>query len=282
MAVPNRVIYWSGHLQNINDDTQVAEITQRFSDIIIQNPSGWMVAVERFELNLNGVPFYDGGVANQLGLTPKAGGLGMPLITLLPVYSLPELIESLNAQIANSGFAPAAGLTFTLDKHGYVRINWANFPQYTMQLSQQLAVCLGLPQNIDSGVAVSLRSSTPRFDAGDNLNHVVLRTNLPVVSDRIGQVFTKTLADFSAIKSFGSNVSLDGNNDESGRGFGFSPRQQMVYVPAEKRFVDMSSNAPIDQIEINAYYTDHQNRSRPILLPKGCGFSIKLGFYSKR
>ena len=282
--LPNKILYWSGNQYNSSDDNQVCRINQFFNEAIIRDPKNWLVTVERCELCLNAVPFY----TNPLGalqLQPTGGGLPSGNLTIPTVYSLTELIEEINSEIQSIvvAYPDAANLVFKVDKHGYVIIDFDLFNNYDILLGQELSEVLGFPETLPSIAGVTSRKSqTPRFDVGDRLNHIILKTNLPVVSDRIGQVFTKTLADFSVLEAFNSSVSLDAQSINSGQGYSYSPRQQMSYVPSTKRFVNLASDAPIDQIEITAHYTDHRNRSTEVYIPKGAGFSLKLGFYSRR
>ena len=119
--------------------------------------------------------------------------------------------------------------------------------------------------------------------AGSELNHVFLRTTLPVISDRVGQSFANVLTDVSAIGATGASGALQiGTNQFTSLDASWTPRGKLVYQPSLRRHNNMDSNAPIKRVRVEAWYSDNQGRSRQVLLDRGGGFSVKLAFYERK
>lgn len=298
MALPKGVVYWTGHLRNSTEKEINASIHQIYDTPIIDNPSLYMVTVERAEISMNGIPFYlrgDPGLDDITITYDDTTTLSMRLP--VPVYSLIELVQALNAMLASHDPAEISRTKFIINADGSITWDWfqvvvINQPntipvelqgaRYVM--NESLSAILGLLSTPTvAETAVLLESSGPRFDAGDQLDHMFIITNLPVVSDRLGQRRLRVLADFKPSSSHTTSIAITGAGVISPDfAHSFSPRQMMVYNPNERRYVTMNSNAPIDQVEMEGMYTDQDGNTHPIRLPKGCTFNLKVAFYLKK
>lgn len=61
-----------------------------------------------------------------------------------------------------------------------------------------------------------------------------------------------------------------------------TPRQRIIYAPSRLRWLNFSGQGPIFNIDITAVYVDHYNTERPVKLPPGGSFSIKLAFFRRQ
>ena len=164
------------------------------------------------------------------------------------------------------------------------------------------AAVAGLPGAFQFGRIYT--STSPRFDAGDRLMDIILTTNLPTISDNVGQTKTNILTDFSFRTGNGAasvpNIHLSNgigtqiteyrvngepvdfmSHPRDVTNIGYSTRQKIFFTPKQRRWIQMISDAPINHIRISARYRDTKGNDYPIQLPPGCMFSIKLGFYLK-
>lgn len=97
-----QVRYWSGSVYVSGTDRKNAFIDENFNDPLMVDPSQWMIAVERFELNLNSIPFYTPdltGVSEYLVL--QVTDTGNTVVNLPEAFSLPGLISALNGVFVN-------------------------------------------------------------------------------------------------------------------------------------------------------------------------------------
>lgn len=146
------------------------------------------------------------------------------------------------------------------------------FPKYL-----NMILGLGELQGVNESTIIS---DFARFDLGDELAHVLLATSLPVISDSVGQQLAQVLTDFAPTSSYGGSYTLNGN-DLVASGVTLNSRQKLIYVPAEKRYLDLTSPFNIRYIRIQAFYITNYSDNLVVQLPIGGMFQVKLGFYSK-
>lgn len=125
-------------------------------------------------------------------------------------------------------------------------------------------------------------SPNSRYDCGPIVNHVYLRTTMPVKSDAIGQVFENILTDVSVSTPFNASYSLSEDAEIVGRGRSAAPPQRLIYQPSQRRYTNMSSNAPIMRIHVEAWITRMDGSTEVVKLGQGECFSVKLGFYKRK
>lgn len=296
--LPNNVLYWSGGFTADADDEK-AYIEQDFLNPILARASDYLVCVERCEINLNAISFYRsaGTFADTITLwdtqssvlIPKGTATMPACATFLDFLEKTEytIQQLMLAAPANDPAAPE--FRIDIDRNGYVRCRHRLWNRFKIIFGDNLARILGFseipnlaapPGGFVAGTA-TFKSRYPRLDVGDELGHVVLTTNLPVVSDRVGQVKTNVIADF-AISSVNTMSEAVQVADRGTSTYSHSPRQRMIYVPNQRRFLNMNAASPVYRFGIRAHYVDADQVMRELPLPIGGIFNVKLGFYSIR
>ena len=265
--LPRKVVYWSNTFINKADEPVDAKCEEYLDKNLLDNPSNWIVCCERFELSLNGIPFFPESI-NSINLFNPGGGAGQNL-TVPTSYSLMDLITNVNRVLAPHG-------DIEMLPDGRTQLTSAG--PFEITLSERLNFIFGLSNSATAAAPVV--SDAPRLDLGDELDHIVLKTTLPVVSDVAGQRFQRVLTDVSPIETVSMTSQLQ--NLGNVQAVSWNPRQQLIYAPHVRRFVNMKSGASINSIGVEAFYTDYQGETHPVKLKKGMKFSVKLGFYAIR
>lgn len=156
-------------------------------------------------------------------------------------------------------------------------------------------------ENILHGTSNSFKnlafSIGPRIDCGDSFDHILLTSTLPVISDTVETTETNVLTDIA--KSSNYAVSVYYNNTVGGiisnpnritpvsddlvvnGGWTIDTRQKLIYVPNERRFLDLIAPFSMNYLRVDAYYVDISGNSRIVQLPPGGSFKIKIGFFMK-
>jgi len=263
-----------------------------FRTSIIDKADDWVVAVERFEINPNAIPYYkrklpEGEWIDIYNLPYPAAGVNTAVEVVFDSYSLPDTIKQLNTLMAVAG-APADGLTFTIDAEGFVQVArdaaWILLYHLNLDRAPKLNAILGLDQSsLDIDIAeLTSASPVPRWDTGDNMDHLRITSNLPTVSDSIGQSKSNVLTDLSFFQNLGVTKSYAANGQTfDTTSVSYSQRQKIVYNPNERRYLNLRSSAPIDDITVECEYIEQDGTAHIVMLPRGGGFSIKLAFFKK-
>lgn len=221
----------------------------------------------------------------------------------LNFFSLKEVLKHLNNidfPIIDTNGAIVVGETyncvFEIDELGYIKCTAGltsdgNQPVFKaaanddmfqrIKFPKYLNMILGLGSKVvDNGADDTLISDFPRFDLGDELAHILLTTSLPVISDCIGQELNQVLTDFSPTSVYSSSYAFNAGALVASS-VTLNTRQKLIYVPAEKRYLDLTSPFNIRHINIQAFYMTNFNKLYPVELPLGGTFQVKLGFYMK-
>lgn len=308
-----QVIYWTGQVYNDSADSVDAVITEQFNSALVEKCTDYVLAVERFEVNLNGVPFYDIDQNETITFTYDLAGIAQPpvvlnLNTMRDTYSMLQLIDGINRLILDdgtmhSGEATQTATTFTMalniDDFGFVYFSWdlmtgANsvapvvpvaVTNMVITLGPVVNQCLGLEDGdldeVNDPDTGYYYSRYPRFDTGDLCEHVRLVSNLMLISDTSGQAKTNIVTDVAAISSY--VTSHDGLPVNGGAtNFSFSQRQKLVYQPTQRRWLNFAAPVALTYISIWAEYVRPDGESVMIKLPRGAMFAIKLGFYYRQ
>ena len=274
-----------------------AVIQQAYNTPIVNKANDYVMAIERLEVNLNGVPFYQALDSEQIKLTligdPNTN-VAKPLKELT-AWSLYDLIRILNSYMQNGTIVDNGGngdlfkdkLQFSLDAEGFVSMSTTNYlthKNYDFEFPASLNQVLGLEDAFPSDVTIQINNVTsrfPRFDCGDQLSYIRVVSNLPTVSDSVGQSKSNILTDLYFGLTFGASVTDPTQpTDASIRPFNWSPRQKVIYNPPIRRFLNLRSSAPINDIEISCEFVRPDGSSAPISLPRGCEFTLKIGFWN--
>lgn len=290
-------------------DDRDATIHVNYASPLVHKADDYVVAVERFEINLNGIPMYD-GEGEHFSVTRRVDGVHsfVPFDGVV-AYSLPDLVQKLNAHMlemynlqADGGGRPFAwfgAMSVSMSASGVVKIGLpvlAGVPAWGAAFAFSLAGAPRLQRiiAIDTfdiapfalavlGPAVTaVYSIGPRFDCGDPLSHLRITSNLPTVSDQIGQSKANVLTDLYFSKNIGGGALLIDGPGPDLQNVSYSQRQKVVYNPAVRRYLNFRSTAPITDVLLQCEYVQPDGQSFPVPLPPGCEFSIKLGFWNLR
>lgn len=225
-------------------------------------------------------------------------------------YSLQDIITYLNQQklLVVSNTQDNVG-RFTLDADGCIvyqcdtngvneRFIGNNCIQFA---SETLASIFGLPTSNTIGNAwyttysqydatetyYKFKTKYSRIDAGNIPSSIQLSSNLPFESDQVNTAKSNIATDFALAISSTNSTSYNYNNIDtrgyvntiSGFSWSFNNGGMIVYNPNERRWLNFSSPTPITQIRLWILYVNNDGISTQVVLPKGCKFSIKMGFY---
>lgn len=266
-------------------------ITQ-FNAAIIDKASDFLVAIERMELNSNGIPFYDAGqdLKEVITIQSKIDGSEIDTDPLLDsAYSLTHLFEILNTvSFIDPYDLSQFRCTFSISKDGFIiltLLDGQDFNKVTIKFPRRLNMILGIgtaDQVQHTPSYTEVNSFYPRVDLGDDLDHIILQTNLPTNSDALGNAKLQVLTDFSVPSNYSNSLAYGANGTLVKAGFTSNIRQKIIYTPNERRYLELIGDFPIQDITIQAYYRSTDNLIKIVPLPLGGSFEIKLGFYLKQ
>lgn len=286
--------------------TLPAQSEEAFRSSIIDKADNWVVAVERFEININGVPYYKAqqgpvvaGARTQFEtviVTDQAGaplGAGSVVDLDFNSYSIPDTITKLNGVMSELIGSDTSAFSFSIDHEGFVRAtsaaNWLATRRLDLSNCPKMNAILGITtsQQDDAllyppATTTAILSEFPRWDCGDQLDHLRITSNLPTTSDSIGQAKTNILTDLSFFESIGASRGYNDNIGTAGDpSSSWSQRQKVIYNPAERRYLNLRSSAPIDDISIACEYVGADGSEGIVALPVGASFTVKLGFFAR-
>lgn len=273
------------------ETTIYAIVNQVFNDPIVPKASDYLVAIERLELNLNGIPFYNGTPAETIYVTSRADNTVQTAVVVnLNAYSLTHLFEQLNSMVFRdptnaNPLTNTFRATFAVNKDGFVVVTLLGgmtFTSFVIDFPRRLNMILGISRFVQFIGETACKSSLPRIDMGDDLDHLILRTNLPVYSDSLGNVKTNVMTDFAVPSVYSNSMSYGANGSLIAAGFTTNMRQKVIYNPTERRYLELVGDFPIQQISIECIYVDPSHDVKRVIIPFGGIFEVKLGFYLKQ
>ena len=276
-------MYWTKEISNLQSDGALvdADLDETFTKNLIEKANDWVVAVERFELSLNGVPYY-GGVDNQEQIqimTIVANGDDTQHSTIncyFNSYSLPDTLAQLTSVFANQGIASpavAGNWKLTVNGEGFISFTSDNYDDHYPVWPAKLNYILGLFDNPGIGI---WSSNTPRWGCGDELDHIRIKSNLNIVSDTVGQEKTNIVTDLSIFTS--QSASGEAGDD---KGYSYSARDKLIYTPNTRRYLNFNSTAPIQVIRVFCEQITPDGTTKMIRIPHGGVFNIKLAFFHR-
>lgn len=218
--------YYTAQVRNNDEQQKAAVYEESFATSLVQNPSDWVCSIERAELNLNSIPYWQFSkkwmrtspfaippilvnsidlisiTVNSLNAQGGAVNGGLYLVHSpppdFPIFSLSDLVQHINAELV---VMPTPDLTlFLLDEQLRIRIlHYSYFPrqEVTITFYGGLHLVLGCPQIISLGTQEA-GSNYRRFNSylcdlvSANLNVYMhdLRTNLHLRSlTQLGQAY---------------------------------------------------------------------------------------------
>lgn len=263
----------------------------QFDAPIIEKASDFLVAVERMELSLNAVPFYDAGQdpTNPEVITIRSRTQAVPVTETdldTNAYTLSHLFEVLNSlAYVDPNDNLQFRITYSISKDGFIIVSLLdgrNFTDLQIEFPRRLNLILGISTSQQFATKTECNSLYPRVDLGDDLDHIILQTSLPTNSDALGNVHLQVLTDFAAPTSYGNSLTYGANGTLIRSGFSTNLRQKLIYTPSERRYLELLGDFPVNNITIDAYYTNIDGVIKNVPLCIGGFFEIKLGFYLKQ
>ena len=279
----------------LDSDDIEASVLQQYPSPIINKASDYVCSVERMEININGIPFYD-ATGESVSYT-DASSFDLVDFESIRAYSLADLTVQLQARFAGSTQIAYNRLDIVVSSDGFViltqsptgGLTWTStFGQLDLSQAPRLNNILGFHSMVAVPTSVAdveqVISTAPRMDCGDQLAFLRLTSNLPTVSESIGQAKGSVLTDFYISKNIGSSVSYANLVPEAptfaGATLSYSQRQKVIYNPQVRRFLHMRGSRPIDEILIACEFVRPDGTSKIVPLPLGCEFTVKLGFWN--
>ncbi len=221
-----------------------------------------------------------------------------------------------NDDIGTWSLGSGGTIDFTLSVNAVQNLGFLWDNVYFLFTSETLASIFGLPADppvivgygttygmgdfCDSAGGYKFRTKYSRIDAGNIPSIIQVRTNLPFESDQVNSARTNIATDFAlaAASSISYNYIVPTNiyphpttiganiNYPSpvigNYGWSFNNGGVILYNPNERRWLNFSAPTPVTAIRIWVEYVLNDGETvRIVPLPKGCKFSIKLGFYKK-
>jgi hypothetical protein len=285
----------NNYIPNNADTFERSILKTDFRLPILEKASDYLCAVERMELSLNGIPFYDasdfqdpdvGANRETLLLRSRINNNTWTYILNYNCYSLSHLFEYLNSIVYydptdNTPF----NMTWSVNKDGFIVatiLGGKTFSRLQIEVPRRLNNILGISITSQQANKTACNSTFPRMDLGDDLDHIILVTNLPTNSDSLGNVKNQVLTDFSVPSTYSNSLAYGSNGELIRSGFQTNIRQKIIYTPSERRYLELIGDFPITNIMIEAYYVNTDGIQKYVPLPLGGYFEIKLGFYLRQ
>lgn len=287
-----QVMYWTGTVYNDGTagDSIPAIITEQFNQPLVDKATDYVLCVERFEINLNAVPYYDITLEEKFDITyfdTTGRAIVVDFSTFKTnIYSLLQLVDAINSVLLADTNASSNGMTLNLDAYGFIYFSWTgNVTQFVLTYTTnpsiiQQTLGFGTTSQYKAGVNGYYYSVYPRFDCSDNCEHIRIISNLNLVSDTAGQAKTNIVTDVANVDSFQTSTQGLPYSNNGITTFTFTQRQKLTYQPFVRRWLNFAGPTPISYLQITAEAVRGDNSSNIIYLPVGASFSIKLGFYS--
>lgn len=268
----------------------LATAQTQFNAPILEKASDFLVAVERMELSLNGIPFYDAGqdpAFEQIVIVSRSMAVA-PTQTDVDVnaYSLSHLFEVLNAlDYTDPNTSTRFRIVYSISKDGFIIVSLLDgrtFTDVEIQFPRRLNMILGISTAQQFATKTECNSLYPRVDLGDDLDHIIIQTNLPTNSDALGNVHLQVLTDFSSPSEYSNSLNYGANGTLIRSGFTTNLRQKLIYTPSERRYLELIGDFPVNNVKLEAFYVNTDQIIKNVPLPIGGLFEIKLGFYLKQ
>lgn len=261
---------------------------------IVDKASDFIAAIERMELSTNAIPFYDstpiltGGILGyeRIYVVSRTPPYNSEYINVTDnAYSLSHLFELLNEyEFKDPNTGNEFFVSFSIDKDGFIIMTLLNnfFDNLYFEFPRRLNQILGISPSQQLVGSDQCISALPRIDLGDDLDHIIIQTNLPTFSDSIGNAKLNVLTDFAPPTSYSNSLTynFEGGLDEAS--FSTNIRQKLIYNPNERRYLELIGDFPINEISVQVFYQNTDNQIKPVNLTYGGSFEIKIGFYLKQ
>lgn len=267
-----------------------ASASTQFNAPIVDKASDFLVAIERMELCLNGIPFYDGsqvgGAFEQIVIRSRTIVNSTATDVDANAYSLTHLFEILNSlTYVDPNNNAQFHITYSISKDGFIIVSLLDgrlFTDLQLEFPRRLNMILGITTQEQFATKNECNSTYSRIDLGDDLDHIILQTNLPTNTDALGNVHLQVLTDFASPSAYSNSMGYGANGTIVRANFSSNLRQKLIYTPYERRYLELLGDFPINNISIEAYYTNVDGDLKNVPLPLGGIFEVKIGFYLKQ
>lgn len=279
--------YTNATLDAVTEGTTYAAVHNQWDIPVVDKASSYLVAIERLELSLNAIPFYDSSYVELITIRSRDNvALTTTKAVTQNAYSMTDLFEKLSQlELTDPNNALIKFyLRLWLDKDGFINMSMTNgrtFQHIQIEFPRRLNWILGISTTVQVSPYTEAKSNFPRLDLGDDLDHIVFRTDLPTFSDTLQQVRVNVMTDLAVPSSYTNSVTYDTDNSMIDNAYSTNNRQKLIYTPSERRYLELIGDFPIQHITIEAFYVAPDHTFKRIVLPYGGIFEIKLGFYLK-
>jgi len=270
------------------DNYKLALVNTEFALEIVEKASDFLVAIERLELTLNGIPFYDGNLAETITIKSRTDASSSPVIFNITSWSLSDLLGKLSAlEFTDPNDGTKFAITHAINEDGIIVISLGSnrtFDTIEVRYPRILNCILGMSTNrqVSGGAFNQAETLYPRTDVGDNLDHIIIQTSLPTNSDSLGNAKMQILTDLSIPSNYSNSLSYGSDGSLIRSAFSTNLRQRVIYTPTERRFLELLGDFPITNIQVQVFYKNVSGDIVPVTLPLGGSFEMKLGFYLRQ
>lgn len=273
------------------DTTINATCKTQFNAAIVERASDFIIAIERVEISTNGIPFYDStdtSVSHQIIVHSISNPVLVSQTATITenAYSLSHLLDILNKMpLTNPNTMAPFYAVFILTSDGFIKMTLPiglTFNDIVIELPQTLNNILGISLQKQLPGLSTVRSTYPRFDMGDEFDHMIFRTDLPTYSDALGNAKLQVLTDLGIATQYSSSLAVNVDGTFSDSGMVCNTRQKLVYTPSERRYLELVGDFPINNITVDAFYQNNNGELKRVPIPMGGSFEVKIGFYLRQ
>lgn len=272
------------------DGYKPAIVNTDFQQPIMDKASDFLCAVERLELTLNGIPFYDGLLNERIVLVSRLD-VNLPVSSNLfniTAWSLTDLLAKLSVvRFVDPNNQNEFNIIHSISEDGIIVValqGGRTFDDIEIRYPKVLNYVIGIStlRQPTAGSYTECESLYPRADIGDNLDHLIIETSLPTNSDSLGNEKRSILTDLSVGSVYGNSLSYGQDGELIRSSFTSNIRQRVIYTPNERRYLELLGDFPIQNIQVTVLYKNILGSVQPVPLPLGGYFELKLGFYLRQ
>jgi hypothetical protein len=282
----DETIYWTSTLYNSSDNINeeiYAIVEEIFNQPLLYNAGSYKVAIERMEITTNNIPLYSGSDTDpeSIILTDRGNNATYPAFLIESAYGLGDLLMYVEKQVNAAALgvtATADPLDLSIESSGKILMEFQDNDAFSITLPPRLNRILGLDTTgFTLAPPYEVASKYPRFDMGDELHLIRISSNLPITSDYAGQAKSNIITDVAVPSAFSGGYA----NSIADDGVSMVSRQKLIYIPTNRRYLDILTPIPISNLRVTADYVMPDGTEVPVKLPPGGIFSLKLGFYTE-
>lgn len=304
------VKYWNGSVFNESDELVPAEINENFYIPLLDETLSYICAIERLELSSNTITYYDpdDDVADLDNYTENNNFSKVMIVLpgnvvwrlyIKKCYNLQDIVYQLNHEIERHILVgEPINVVFGLDDVGrfgmYHKSHEETYPPTKVYIPKILRYIVGLPHENILYPNTEIKSTYPREDMGSRTQLIRINSNIPFLSDIVGNSPENVLTDLQA--NFGSvsvsyskydDINVNNENDSTtlmpiqASSFSREIPQKLTYNPFQYRYINMLGQTPLNSINIKAWIVTRKDQLKPLYLDTGGIFRVKLAFFQR-